>query len=151
MAFISGAPLEWVHFFQYEIAEEPDEDYHGISYAACTNSIDNDTMDSENVVNETRDLQDKDTSPLQLFLNSPLTVRDSVVSILMYASSCRLSGVDFCKLLDLIHLLLPKPNNLPSSKHSMLNIFTNDSRALNLIYYCNNCWKIRCSLKDKCL
>lgn len=96
------------------------------------------------------DKVDNDSASLPLLVNfKGLTVNDSVVAILLFAAKCRLAGVDFCDLMDLLHLLLPKPNNLPSSKHSMFNIFKTDREALNVTYYCNICWKVRISLQDK--
>ncbi|XP_052128100.1 uncharacterized protein LOC127750441 [Frankliniella occidentalis] len=78
----NGTPLEWEHFLPHERAEEPNDDFHGISCAACSNATDNDTMDLEHSVTEPSSQHEgKDTSPRQLYLNSPLTVKDSVVSI----------------------------------------------------------------------
>ncbi|KAK3920718.1 Cerebellar degeneration-related protein 2 [Frankliniella fusca] len=152
-----GVPLVWEHFISHEPQQViPSEDFQ--IFEDMYSNLEEITEGTESCYDAPENnppeisvhTTSKDVSHLELFSNSCLSVQDSVVSILSFASSCRLSGTDFCKLLDLLHLLLPKPNNLPSSKHSAFSIFKNDNKPMNLIYYCSKCWKVRNSAHDKC-
>ena len=89
-------------------------------------------------------------SVLQLFQDSDLSLNDSLICVLTFAQSAHLSGQDLCKLLDLLHVLMPKPNNLPESKHSFFKHFKNDTNEMKIYWYCNICWLWRKNAHDSC-
>ncbi|KAK3928284.1 Flap endonuclease 1 [Frankliniella fusca] len=86
----------------------------------------------------------------KLYEGCTLSVYDSMVSILAFSQSSQLSGANFCKLLDLFHVVLPKPCKLPTSKHLFFKNFQSDDSQMQLVHYCNVCWKFRKNMKDVC-
>ncbi|XP_052130359.1 uncharacterized protein LOC127751235 isoform X2 [Frankliniella occidentalis] len=86
----------------------------------------------------------------KLYEGCQLSLYDSMVSILAFSQSVHMSGTDFCKLLDLLHVLLPKSCKLPNSKHKFFKHFKSDDTEMQLVHYCNICWKYRKDMHDVC-
>ena len=90
-------------------------------------------------------------SPEQtLYPGSDLSVHDALVSVLSFAQTAHLTGTSLCNLLDLLHVLMPKPNNLPKTSHSFRKHFESNESELQLYYYCDGCWQKKASYQDKC-
>ncbi|KAK3923602.1 Centrosomal protein of 295 kDa [Frankliniella fusca] len=144
-----GTAFEWDYFVNnpslQEIPSEVD-----ISQFIFPHSYFDDSLHPLSSEDTPPVIQQQEEVHLKLFSNSTLSVSDSVAALLQLATSCHMSGTDFCKLLDCVHLLLPKPNNLPPTRHAVFNILKDDSTALNVIYYCDSCWKIRSSQQEHC-
>ncbi|KAK3917754.1 65-kDa microtubule-associated protein 2 [Frankliniella fusca] len=85
-----------------------------------------------------------------LYAGSPLSLQECLITILAYAQSVHMSGQDFSKLLQLLNILLPQPNNLPKSSHQFFKCFDKDETELQIFYFCTCCWKQRASLSDIC-
>ncbi|KAK3929480.1 50S ribosomal protein L36 [Frankliniella fusca] len=85
-----------------------------------------------------------------LYAGSPLSVQDSLITILAYAQSVHMSGKDFSKLLEVLNILLPQPNNLPKTNYQFFQCFDKDETELQIFYFCTACWKQRASLIDIC-
>lgn len=131
---MTGTPLSWHNFLRVErsIGCEP---------------ID---LSSEEECHYDEEASQQDLSGQMLFPNSSNSLHDSLIAILSFATNSHLKASQFSKLLDLFHLLLPSPNNLPKTKHSFFKVFEHDSSELKVYYYCTGCWKSRPSAKDKC-
>ncbi|KAE8742233.1 hypothetical protein FOCC_FOCC012248 [Frankliniella occidentalis] len=85
-----------------------------------------------------------------LYQGAPITVTESLYSILSYAQSENLSGAGLDRLLKLINLHLPQPNKAVSTTHMFYNNLENCDFKFNLTYYCSRCWKFRASATDLC-
>ncbi|XP_034243490.1 uncharacterized protein LOC117646559 [Thrips palmi] len=76
---------------------------------------------------------------------------DTLVSILAFAQSVKMSGADLCKLLDLLHVIFPESSKtLPYTKHMFFSSLKIDQNPVEISYYCNVCWKQRENSKDVC-
>ena len=131
---MTGTPLSWHNFLRKErpIGSEPVD------------------LSSEEECHYDEEASQQDLSWQMLFPNSSNSLHDSLIAILSFATNSHLKASQFSKLLDLFHLLLPSPNNLPKTKHSFFKVFEHDSSELKVYYYCTGCWKSRLSAKDKC-
>ncbi|KAK3909955.1 Centrosomal protein of 295 kDa [Frankliniella fusca] len=126
-----GTALEWDYFVNNPSVQEIPSEVD-ISQFIFPHSYFDDSLHPLSSEDTPPVIQQQEEVHLKLFSNSTLSVSDSVVALLQLATSCHMSGTDFCKLLDCVHLLLPKPNNLPPTRHAVFNIFKDDSTALNI-------------------
>lgn len=141
--------MEWHHFHQHYNEEAKDIVFEGGDcHPSLALSTDEDL--GCNSASEPSDYSSLPPKSKPLYENSDISLHDSLVTILSFITSAHLSGQDFTKFLDLLHLLLPKPNYLPKTRHSFFKVFKNDAVELKIVYYCNICWGKRESIDDKC-
>lgn len=86
----------------------------------------------------------------KLYEGASISVGESVYSILSFAQSENLSGAALEKLLKLIDVHLPKPNNHVQTTHLFYGQIENADFKYNLVYYCSVCWGLRASKTDLC-
>ncbi|KAK3921825.1 hypothetical protein KUF71_011001 [Frankliniella fusca] len=145
----TGDSLDWHHFLTMSSAESDGD--NGDSYQEINVNFHATQPDISTENDSESTLHEQEVSVHQeLYKNSAISLHDTLVSLLSFAQSSHLTGVEFCKLLDLCHLLLPAPNILPTSKHSFFKHFANHDSELNCVFYCNVRWKRRTNGSDKC-
>ncbi|KAK3925230.1 Hemagglutinin, partial [Frankliniella fusca] len=146
----TGYSLDWHNFLHTPSVESATDDQEMYSNVSLNlNATPPDFLfDADNEAEP--ECQDSSNLQQNLYESSDISLHDSLVSILSFAQSSHLTGVQFSKLLDLCHVLLPAPNTLPKSKHSFFKYFENDESELNCFFYCNICWKRRVNGSDKC-
>ncbi len=79
--------------------------------------------------------QEQHQSNKPLYEGSPLTVHDFMVSALSYAQSAHLTGASTAELINLIEMLLPKPNNLPKTSHMFKKYFEENNNEIKVSVY----------------
>ncbi|KAK3910290.1 Exoglucanase B [Frankliniella fusca] len=89
-------------------------------------------------------------APDLLYPGSSITVTESITSILAFAQSEDIIGAGLGKLLNLINIHLPQPNNCMKTTHSFYKQLESADAKFTLDYYCSVCWKIRASPQDIC-
>lgn len=85
-----------------------------------------------------------------LYAGAPITVHESLVSIFSLAQSEQLSGSGLVKVMRLVELHCPKPNNCTVSLYKLFHQFENVNTPLKSYYHCSKCLKERVSSKDIC-
>lgn len=85
-----------------------------------------------------------------LYAGAPLTVTESITSILAFAQKVDLSGAGLGELLNLINVHFLQPNNCLKSTHSFYKQLESADTKFKLDYYCSVCWKLRASFQDRC-
>ena len=73
---------------------------------------------------------------IPLYEGSQITDSEAVVALLSVASKHRLN---YACILQLVTLLLPKPNGLSISLHQSLGKFVNFSKETTIHKFCGNC------------
>lgn len=87
-----------------------------------------------------------------------MSEKEASLMILSYFNRFDLSIVAQEKLLELIHILLPSPNNLPKTLNKLKKKLNNDNDSIKEKFYCDNCISVlsdtklclnnNCSKKD---
>ena len=85
-----------------------------------------------------------------LYEGAPLTVKSSLCAILTFAQSEHLAGTSLARLLRLIELHLPSPNNFVKSTYQFFKCLEQIDFELKTCFYCNICWGSRTSVDDIC-
>ncbi|KAE8746885.1 hypothetical protein FOCC_FOCC006305 [Frankliniella occidentalis] len=155
----TGLGLDWGQFLHsvppnpVVNVEEEMEDNSGIqlpTYFIDTSEDNFSFLNSSEFQPSAEDKNSDSPQEIPLFEGSNLTVHDCMVSVLTYAQSAHLSGKDTAKLLDLLEILLPQPNNLPKSAYIFKKYFKTNDSELIMYYFCDQCYRSRSSLQDIC-
>ena len=85
-----------------------------------------------------------------LYPGAPLTVHESLVSIFALAQSEKLSGSCLVRVMKLIELHCPKPNNCTFSLFKLFHQFEHVNTPLESYFHCSKCLKERNGPKDVC-
>lgn len=81
---------------------------------------------------------DQNKSDEELFRNSQLTVKETVILLLVIVTRHQLSGVAFDDILALIHLICPKENRMPKDSKEVFSFFQTQSQKIVKHFYCPN-------------
>ena len=81
---------------------------------------------------------DQNKSDEELFPNSQLTVKETVILLLGIVTRHQLSGVAFDDILALIHLICPKENKMPKDSKEAFSFFQTQSQKIVKHFYCPN-------------
>ncbi|KAE8752310.1 hypothetical protein FOCC_FOCC001103 [Frankliniella occidentalis] len=111
------------HFIQEEIIEE--DEAHDEPTAGCDQGI-------------------------PIYPGASINMLESLTSILSFVQSEKISGVGLGRLLSLIDLHLPQPNNFYKSSHSVSKMLETLDEPVLMHYFCSVCYKTRVSLSDLC-
>lgn len=139
-----------------DISEESDSSIVNSSNCSqdssnCTDDIHNYTDDSDNC---------KDKSPTEniqepLYPGAPITVIESILSILTLITRLKISGVMLTYILELINLHCIKPNYCLTTLYRYKKFFQGISTPLTRHFYCSSCHSklenefcIECNSKD---
>lgn len=109
----------------------------------------NDFFDQSELLEELKELsnmqkamsamaRDQDESDEQLFSNSQLTVKETVILLLGIITRHQLSGVALDDILALIHLICPKENRMPKDSKEVFSFFQTQSQKIVKHFYCPN-------------
>ncbi|KAK3932741.1 RNA-directed RNA polymerase [Frankliniella fusca] len=85
-----------------------------------------------------------------LYPGASVNVWESLASILAFVQSEHISGSGLGRLLSLIDLHLPQPNNFFKSKHTVFKMFENLKDPIEVHYFCSICYKTCMSVTDLC-
>ncbi|KAK3918412.1 Guanine nucleotide-binding protein subunit alpha-13, partial [Frankliniella fusca] len=85
-----------------------------------------------------------------LYPGATISVFESVTSVLSYVASEHISGVGLTRLLTLIDLHLPQPNNFPKTNHRLFKTLEEVDDPVHMHFFCNVCYKMRLSKTDLC-
>ncbi|KAK3924258.1 1,4-alpha-glucan branching enzyme GlgB, partial [Frankliniella fusca] len=85
-----------------------------------------------------------------IYPGAPVNLWESLTAILTFVQSEHISGVGLGRLLSLIDLHLPQPNNLLKTKHSVFKILEHTDEPVQLHYFCSVCYKSRKSPSELC-
>lgn len=137
---------------QYNLVEScTSEEMSFASDMGCEEDI---WFDAEAEVNifesEPTSFETKISSRDLLYEGAPLTVNESLTSVLAFAQAEHLSGNSLGRLLELIKLHLPKPNKFSGNSHQFFTNLESESDPLHLYYYCNSCLGPVNSSSDLC-
>lgn len=80
----------------------------------------------------------QDKSDEQLFPNSQLTVKETVILLLGIITRHQLSGVALDDILALIHPICPKENRMPKDSKEVFSFFQTQSQNIVKHFYCPN-------------
>ncbi|KAK3931698.1 Maintenance of telomere capping protein 2 [Frankliniella fusca] len=138
-----GPPMDFSHFLN----AQPHEN-HEAPPDISTFSSAGPPSDEKNFSSEQDQEQHQSNKPL--YEGSPLTVHDFMVSALSYAQSAHLTGASTAELINLIEMLLPKPNNLPKTSHMFKKYFEDNNNEIEVFFFCSNCWRSRQTQHDIC-
>lgn len=105
------------------------------------NVCDDDDDDDDNGENRNQDIP--------LFEGSPLTVKESILSILAVVLRSSLSGVITSAILELITMDCPEPNNCKSALYKFKKYFENLQSSLTRYFYCPSCMSTHVAIKTK--
>lgn len=122
---------------------DPDDDYWECSSDGCEDIL---LEDSTMVL----DVEMTESSSSDLYKGCPITIEESVLAILSFQQSAKLSGASTAQLLDLIELHCLKPNNCIRSPFKLLSQFKDVKTPLKSYYFCSKCSGERESSTDIC-
>ncbi len=74
-----------------------------------------------------------------LYENANITISGAYCAIMEFKRACRLPFTTISKLLELLQLVCPPNNHLPTSVHKFKNFFGKFSSEYTSQYYCNVC------------
>ncbi|KAL7292310.1 hypothetical protein TKK_0013915 [Trichogramma kaykai] len=121
-----------------EITEEIDDstsDENSTGTESCSNSENDDYSDVDT------DSEDENTDSYDelLYARAPITVAESMLSILSLAHRFNITGTLMSSILSLIELHCIKPNNCIPSIYKLKKIFENIDKSIRRHAYCSNC------------
>lgn len=122
----AGPEPEFEPFRQHEIEEEIIED-----------------SDSE-------DIEMDSSKEVPIYKGASITVWESLVAILTFMQCEHLSGVGLKRLLLLINLFLPQPNNFFTSHKRFFKLIEDIDEPVTFHYFCSICQRIVKSPSDLC-
>ncbi|KAK3917576.1 Tyrosine--tRNA ligase [Frankliniella fusca] len=85
-----------------------------------------------------------------LYPGASISVMESVTSVLSLAQSEHLSGVGLSRLLALINLHLPQPNNFLKTNHRLFKTLEGVDEPVHVHHFCSVCYKVRQTSTDLC-
>ncbi|KAK3910292.1 LOW QUALITY PROTEIN: Acetate kinase [Frankliniella fusca] len=85
-----------------------------------------------------------------IYPGASITMLESLTSILSFVQSEQISGVGLGRLLSLIDLHLPQPNNFYKSSHAVSKMLETIDEPVLMHYFCSVCYKNRVGLSDLC-
>ncbi|KAK3932572.1 PDZ domain-containing protein MAGIX [Frankliniella fusca] len=85
-----------------------------------------------------------------LYDGAPITPVESLTAIMSFIQSEHLSGVGVGRLLSLLSLHLPQPNNFFKNSKELFKLLERHEEPLEISYFCSVCYKSRMSSSDLC-
>ncbi|KAK3926279.1 Zinc finger protein 438 [Frankliniella fusca] len=85
-----------------------------------------------------------------LYPGASINVLESLASILSFVQSEHISGMGLRRLLSLIYLHLPQPNNFFKTNHAVFKMLESLDEPVHIHHYCSACYQTRISLTDLC-
>lgn len=147
--------LEWWNIVPHESLcsdSEVDDEGGVCGHSASVRLLDSDDIgdfiDQSELLEELRELnnmqeataktKDQNKSEEQLFPNSQLSVKETVILLLGIITRHQLSGVALDDILALIHLICPKENRMPKDAKEVFSFFQTQSQKPVKHFYCPN-------------
>lgn len=150
--------------YEDEEFEENEEDYEE-ECVECEDIEEDEDGTSSNDESSTSDESDEDESVSNdgdfenfldqsanepLYEGAPITVVESVISILTLMLTFRITGVLLVKILEIIELHCKKPNKCFKTLYKFKSFFKNLKLPLIRHFYCNNCFSYLKKKSSKC-
>lgn len=85
-----------------------------------------------------------------IYDGAPISIFESMMSIMALAMQNKLTGVCVAGILKLISLHLPQPNNFKASVHHLQSCLSISNLPMNIYFYCSICLEKLESRKSKC-